>query len=141
VKLEIRLGDADREKHGGDEWLEFDPSVYNDMPLSQQAALERQMIPHGGVSLWRLLRGGEARNETAAGRVSMAWLARLQAGLTEPTFEKFDIDQLEVHTRLNPGAAVPLGGGSTTSSETTPESGQPSAPAPSKKPSRSSSRR
>lgn len=135
MRLEIRLGDADREKHGGGEWMEFDPSIYNDMPLADQMALERQLP----ASLYALLYGGLIRNNTAVGRTAIAWLARQQAGLTEPSFEKFDIDQLEMRTRFHGGPVIPLGEGSTMPSETTPDSAKPSVTARSKKRSGSSS--
>jgi len=142
MRFEIRLGDADRDKYGGDEWLEFDPSVYDDMPLAQQAALERQMIAGGGVSLYQLLRpGGQINRETAIGRTSVAWLARQQAGLVEPTFEKFVINHLDVKPRLDGGPVVPLDGASPAPGETTPDSVKPSETAPSRKRSRSSSLR
>lgn len=143
MKWEIRLGDEDRATYGGDEWLEFDPSVYDDMPLAELSALERQMHTGGGVSLFNLLTpGGEIGRQTAVGRVSAAWLARQQAGLTEPAFAEFKVKHLEMTGRLNKGPTVPLGEGSPTPGEPEPESSEQSPEtAPPKRRSRSSSQR
>ena len=140
--IELRLTDTDRERYGGEEWMPLNLDAYDDMPLAEQAALERQMLAAGGVSLFNLLRpGGEIARDTAVGRVSAAWLARQQAGLTDPAFGDFQVNQHKMGSRVA-GLSVPLDEGSPTSGETVPEP-SPLSPetAPSTRRSRSSSRR
>lgn len=134
MKLEIRLGDADRERFGGDEWLEFDPTVYDDMPLDELEAIERQI----GMSLWDLLHNGGLRNSARSIKAG-AWLARQQAGLPSLSFAAFDVKPMQVGTRLNRQAVVPLESDSPTPGETEPESSDTSPePAPSRRRSASS---
>ncbi len=116
MKLEIRLGDVDRERFG-DEWMEFDPTAYDDMSLAELEAIERQI----GMSLWDLLHNGGLRNSARSIKAG-AWLARQQAGLPSLKFAEFDIKPMQVSTRLNPGVTVPLDSGSTTPGETAAES-------------------
>ncbi len=140
--LEVRIGDEDRERYGGPEWLPLDLSELMSRPMIEQSALEQQMTDNGGISLFRLRYGDEWREEKAVVRISLPWLARQQAGLTEPRLADFRIDHGQIAIRVQRGPAVPLDEDSPTPGETTPE---PSPPSPetalSTRRSRSSSRR
>lgn len=134
--VQVRLGDGDRERYAdGDEWLTFDPNIYDDMDWRELLVIEQEI----GVSIWNL-RTVELPGNTAHGIAATMWLARQQAGLIEPDFADFAIKPTTCRIRVA-GAAVPLDGDSPTPGETDPPTSRPSAKAAaSKKPSGSSRR-
>lgn len=110
----LRLGDADREKFGGPEWIEFDARALDDIPFDVQHPWEEQM----GISIpMLLLRFAEMR---AIGIKGMIWLGRQLAGIEAPGFKAFNIQVRQVRVKKAADADPPGRGSEAQSSETGP---------------------
>lgn len=71
--LQLRMSDADRDRYGGPEWLDYDAAVLDDTPCDELAKIEAQT----GVVLYEAV---QEPNAAAALRVWL-WLALSRAGV------------------------------------------------------------
>jgi hypothetical protein len=71
--LQLRMCDADRERYGGPEWLDYDAAVLDDTPCDELEDIEAQT----GVVLFRAVQEPEA----AAALRLWLWLALARAGV------------------------------------------------------------
>lgn len=109
MAVEIRLGNIDRERFGGPEWMLLDWSVYDDWDVDRLDQLEQAM---GGMSINQAkLAMAQMR---ARGIKAGAWLAGRLSGdarIAAVRWEDFKILPLQVETR-RPGEANPPADGS-----------------------------
>lgn len=99
ARLELRLGDADRARYGGPEWLPFDVDQVMDTPADRLEDIEDEI----GRSMEHII--DEMGRETARARRACAWLALAQSGVNVPWAE-FVPATMRIRTR-----AVPDGDG------------------------------
>ena len=77
------MGDADRERYGGPEWVEFDIDRLLDMPASELHELEAAM----DVTIAEIVALRDRRSAQALR--AQVWIARRMAGVEE-SFTDFD---------------------------------------------------
>lgn len=97
MAVELRLGDEDRAKYGGPEWIEFDQDLLDDLDADVLDRLEREM----DMSVFQL-RYVEMRARTGRALRASVWLARQLSGdpeLKKPTYAEFKIKPLHVRAR------------------------------------------
>ena len=98
MAIEFRLCDEDREKHGGPEWVAFDITGLDDIPLDKLDALERQLMGMWGIGFPRLV-AEEMPENTLRARRACVWLARKIADVKTPDLAEFAINARRVMVR------------------------------------------
>lgn len=88
----LRMGDADREKLGGPEWVSLDVGALVDAPGSELSAWEAET----GIPLYLMLHELPS-NGSRATRMAL-FIARRKAGVTE-SWDEFDPATLRVQKR------------------------------------------
>lgn len=92
----LRMGDADRERYGGPEWVPFDIGALFDAPARELEAYEAAT----GVAMFLVLT--EFATHGARATRAALWIARRRAGVTGERWDDFDPRPLQVVRRLRP---------------------------------------
>lgn len=119
MAIELALGKEDQAKYGGPEWVTFDITGLDDIPLDKLDAWERQLMGVWCIGFPRLV-AEEMPENTMRARRGVLWLARMIANIPTPELAKFEINARRVRVReVKPvgDAGPPEQESSTTSSE------------------------
>lgn len=99
MMLRFRLCEADRERYGGPEWLDFDLGRAVDLETGLLESVEDAT----GYTILRTLPEALDRGELKAIRAAL-WLARHIAGIHEPPFSMFTPNLLRAESEMVPAA-------------------------------------
>lgn len=99
MATEFRLSDEDRAEYGGPEWVAFDVTKLDDLPLSELEVIEKAVEERNdGRSLLATMAYDFPRGNLVA-KTILTWLARQQAGLITPKLADFDPKPRKIKVR------------------------------------------
>jgi hypothetical protein len=98
MAIELALGKEDQTLYGGPEWVTFDITGLDDIPLDKLDAFERQLMSMWGIGFPRLV-AEEMPENTLRARRALVWLARKFADIKTPDLKEFEINVRRVRVR------------------------------------------